>query len=132
MADLLGEVTRGVTGAGLYRILLFAIITTGTLKADDVLKGTARLETRLGGCPPRTPLRGGHPFKPVLARDRRAGGQGKVPASAGTIRTDRPMFADLLAGVILSVGALTFFPPSGSVRLPSSCLTGGSSDVRVA
>jgi hypothetical protein len=28
-----------------YTILLFAIITTAMLKADDVLKGTADLET---------------------------------------------------------------------------------------
>jgi potassium-transporting ATPase potassium-binding subunit len=33
-----------------------------------------------------------------------------VAASAGTLRTDVPMFAGLLTGVILIVGALTFFP----------------------
>jgi K+-transporting ATPase ATPase A chain len=33
-----------------------------------------------------------------------------VPASAGTFRTDTPMFTGLLLGVILIVGALTFFP----------------------
>jgi K+-transporting ATPase ATPase A chain len=33
-----------------------------------------------------------------------------VPAGAGTFRTDNPMFVGLLIGVILIVGALTFFP----------------------
>jgi K+-transporting ATPase ATPase A chain len=33
-----------------------------------------------------------------------------VPASAGTFPTDSPLFVGLLAGVILIVGGLTFFP----------------------
>ena len=33
-----------------------------------------------------------------------------VPASAGTFRTDTPLFAGLLIGVVIIVGALTFFP----------------------
>jgi K+-transporting ATPase ATPase A chain len=33
-----------------------------------------------------------------------------VAESAGTFRTDKPMFAGLLVGVIMIVGALTFFP----------------------
>jgi potassium-transporting ATPase potassium-binding subunit len=33
-----------------------------------------------------------------------------VPASAGTFRTDNPMFIGLLIGVIIIVGGLTFFP----------------------
>ena len=33
-----------------------------------------------------------------------------VPASVGTFKTDTPMFTGLLLGVILIVGALTFFP----------------------
>ncbi len=33
-----------------------------------------------------------------------------VPASAGTFRTDTPMFTGLVIGVILIIGALTFFP----------------------
>ncbi|HUY97963.1 MAG TPA: potassium-transporting ATPase subunit KdpA [Verrucomicrobiae bacterium] len=36
--------------------------------------------------------------------------QATVPVSAGTFRTDTPMFVGLLVGVILLVGALTFFP----------------------
>ncbi|MGD0219006.1 MAG: potassium-transporting ATPase subunit KdpA, partial [Acidimicrobiales bacterium] len=33
-----------------------------------------------------------------------------VPASLGTFKTDTPMFTGLLLGVILIIGALTFFP----------------------
>jgi potassium-transporting ATPase potassium-binding subunit len=47
---------------------------------------------------------------PVLAL---AGGlalKRPVAASAGTFRTDAPMFMGLLTGVVLIVGALTFFP----------------------
>ncbi len=33
-----------------------------------------------------------------------------VPASAGTFKTDTPMFTGLVIGVILIIGALTFFP----------------------
>ena len=33
-----------------------------------------------------------------------------IPASAGTFPTDTPLFAALLVGVVLVVGALTFFP----------------------
>lgn len=33
-----------------------------------------------------------------------------VPASSGTFRTDTPLFAALLVGVVLIVGGLTFFP----------------------
>ncbi|MEB4613351.1 potassium-transporting ATPase subunit KdpA, partial [Leucobacter sp. M11] len=36
--------------------------------------------------------------------------QGRLPASAGTLPTDRPLFAGLLAGVTVLVTALTFFP----------------------
>jgi|HubBroStandDraft_6_1064221.scaffolds.fasta_scaffold119864_2 K+-transporting ATPase ATPase A chain len=47
---------------------------------------------------------------PVLALAGALAAKGTVPASAGTFRTDQPMFAGLLVGVILIVGALTFFP----------------------
>jgi len=33
-----------------------------------------------------------------------------VPASAGTFRTDEPLFTGLVVGVIVIIGALTFFP----------------------
>jgi potassium-transporting ATPase potassium-binding subunit len=47
---------------------------------------------------------------PVLALAGALAAKQTVPASAGTFRTDAPMFGGLLIGVILIVGALTFFP----------------------
>jgi potassium-transporting ATPase potassium-binding subunit len=47
---------------------------------------------------------------PVLALAGALAAKQTVPASAGTFRTDQPMFGGLLIGVILIVGALTFFP----------------------
>ncbi len=47
---------------------------------------------------------------PVLALAGALAVKEPVPASAGTFRTDAPMFVGLLTGVVLIVGALTFFP----------------------
>jgi K+-transporting ATPase ATPase A chain len=47
---------------------------------------------------------------PVLALAGALAAKEPVHASAGTFRTDQPMFAGLLIGVVLIVGALTFFP----------------------
>jgi K+-transporting ATPase ATPase A chain len=47
---------------------------------------------------------------PVLALAGSLAVKRPVAASAGTFRTDTPMFMGLLTGVILIVGALTFFP----------------------
>ena len=47
---------------------------------------------------------------PVLALAGTLAAKNVVPTSAGTFRTDKPMFVGLLIGVILIVGALTFFP----------------------
>jgi potassium-transporting ATPase potassium-binding subunit len=47
---------------------------------------------------------------PVLALAGTLAAKSVVPASLGTFRTDKPMFIGLLIGVILVVGALTFFP----------------------
>jgi K+-transporting ATPase ATPase A chain len=47
---------------------------------------------------------------PVLALAGSLAAKNVVPASAGTLRTDKPMFMGLLIGVIMIVGALTFFP----------------------
>jgi len=47
---------------------------------------------------------------PVLALAGALAAKEPVPASAGTFRTDAPMFVGLLTGVVLIVGALTFFP----------------------
>jgi K+-transporting ATPase ATPase A chain len=47
---------------------------------------------------------------PILALAGALAGKKVVPAGAGTLATDRPLFAGLLIGVVLIVGALTFFP----------------------
>jgi K+-transporting ATPase ATPase A chain len=47
---------------------------------------------------------------PVLALAGALAVKRPVAASAGTFRTDAPMFGFLLTGVVLIVGALTFFP----------------------
>src|SRR5215472_8249496 len=47
---------------------------------------------------------------PVLALAGSLVAKEPVAASAGTFRTDQPMFVGLLTGVALIVGALTFFP----------------------
>ncbi|NNM97338.1 MAG: potassium-transporting ATPase subunit KdpA [Candidatus Dormibacteraeota bacterium] len=47
---------------------------------------------------------------PVLALAGALAAKQVVPNSAGTFRTDSPMFVVLLLGVILIVGGLTFFP----------------------
>jgi K+-transporting ATPase ATPase A chain len=47
---------------------------------------------------------------PVLAIAGSMGLKKQVPPSAGTFPTDSPLFVGLLVGVVLIVGALTFFP----------------------
>ena len=47
---------------------------------------------------------------PILALAGALAGKKVVPASAGTLATDTRLFAGLLVGVVLIVGALTFFP----------------------
>ena len=47
---------------------------------------------------------------PVLALAGALAVKETVAAGAGTLRTDKPMFVGLCVGVILIVGALTFFP----------------------
>ena len=47
---------------------------------------------------------------PALALGGVLAAKNPVPAGAGTFRTDNPMFIGLLIGVILIIGALTFFP----------------------
>jgi len=47
---------------------------------------------------------------PVLALAGSLAAKEPVPASAGTFRTDSPMFVGLTTGVVLIVGGLTFFP----------------------
>ena len=47
---------------------------------------------------------------PVLAIAGVAGRKKLVPAGAGTLPTHTPLFVGLLVGVVVLVGALTFFP----------------------
>src|ERR1700730_16581047 len=47
---------------------------------------------------------------PILALAGALAGKKVVPGSACTFATDRPLFVGLLIGVVLIVGALTFFP----------------------
>jgi K+-transporting ATPase ATPase A chain len=47
---------------------------------------------------------------PMLALAGNLAGKKIVPASAGTFPVTTPLFTVLLVGVILIVGALTFFP----------------------
>jgi K+-transporting ATPase ATPase A chain len=47
---------------------------------------------------------------PVLALAGTLAAKTVVPASLGTFRTDTPLFIGILTGVVLVVGALTFFP----------------------
>jgi K+-transporting ATPase ATPase A chain len=47
---------------------------------------------------------------PVLCIAGTLGAKRKVPASAGTLPTTGPLFAGLLAGTVVVVGGLTFFP----------------------
>ncbi|MFI5283038.1 MAG: potassium-transporting ATPase subunit KdpA [Candidatus Dormibacterales bacterium] len=49
-------------------------------------------------------------YVPILALAGALAGKKVVPASSGTFRTDTPLFVGLLIGVIIIVGALTFFP----------------------
>jgi K+-transporting ATPase ATPase A chain len=52
-------------------------------------------------------------FLPMMAVLALAGALARkqtVPASAGTLPTNTPLFAGLLAGVVIVVGGLTFFP----------------------
>ena len=52
-------------------------------------------------------------FLPMIAVLALAGALARkqvVPVSAGTLPTNGPLFAGLLAGVVFIVGGLTFFP----------------------
>jgi K+-transporting ATPase ATPase A chain len=47
---------------------------------------------------------------PLLAMAGSLAAKQAIPESAGTLPTDGPTFAGLLVGVVLIVGALTYFP----------------------
>jgi K+-transporting ATPase ATPase A chain len=46
----------------------------------------------------------------VLALAGSLGAQQPVPVTAGTLRTEKPLFAGLLVGAVLIVTGLTYFP----------------------
>jgi K+-transporting ATPase ATPase A chain len=71
---------------------------TGNTSFYNIAGAIAMLVGRFGIMIPVLALAG------VLARKQ------LVPASAGTFQTDTPLFTGLLVGVIIIVGALTFFP----------------------
>jgi K+-transporting ATPase ATPase A chain len=50
------------------------------------------------------------PLVAALALGGSVGKEGTVPFTAGTLRTDTPLFVGLLVGVIVIIGALTFLP----------------------
>ncbi len=47
---------------------------------------------------------------PIVAIGGSLAAKQPIPVSAGTLRTDSPLFAFILIGVVLTIGALTFFP----------------------
>lgn len=49
-------------------------------------------------------------FIPMLAVAGSLAEKQILPESEGTFRTDTPLFAALLIGIIIIIGALTFFP----------------------
>jgi len=66
-------------------------------------------------------------FVPLLAALALAGSlgqQGTVPFTPGTLRTDTPLFAGLLTGVIVVIGALTFLPALALGPIVESLLHG--------
>src|ERR1700737_640503 len=155
----LGEIAPGGIGAGLYFMLVFAILAVFIAGRVDVLiilgftaiAVLAPAATANGGGPLNP---GAHGFSeilysfssqvgnngsafaglsgntvfwntlggtamwlgrffeviPILALAGALAGKKVVPAGAGTLATDRPLFSGLLVGVVLIVGALTFFP----------------------
>jgi len=50
------------------------------------------------------------PILVALALGSSLANEGTVPVTAGTLPTDKPLFVGLLDGVIVVIGALTFFP----------------------
>ena len=50
------------------------------------------------------------PMEFVLALAGSLAGQKPVPVTAGTLRTEKPLFTGLLVGAILIITGLTYFP----------------------
>ncbi|MBE1875676.1 potassium-transporting ATPase subunit KdpA [Myceligenerans pegani] len=93
----LSEALYGFASAANNNGSAFAGLSTGT-PWYEWLQGLAMLFGRFV------------PIALVLALAGRLASQTKIPASAGTLPTHRPLFAGLLAGVTLIVVGLTFIP----------------------
>jgi K+-transporting ATPase ATPase A chain len=91
------EILYAITSQGNNNGSAFAGLT-GDTAFYNTLGGVAMLLGRFGIMIPCLALAGTLAAKQV------------VPESAGTFRTDTPLFGGLLSGVIVIVGGLTFFP----------------------
>jgi K+-transporting ATPase ATPase A chain len=64
------------------------------------------------------------PLLAALALGASVGREGVVPVTAGTLPTDKPLFVGLLDGVVVIIGALTFFPALALGAIVESLLKG--------
>jgi len=64
------------------------------------------------------------PLLAALALGSSVGTEGSVPVTAGTLPTDEPLFVGLLDGVIVVIGALTFFPALALGAIVESLMKG--------
>jgi K+-transporting ATPase ATPase A chain len=64
------------------------------------------------------------PLLAALALGASVGKEGVVPVTAGTLPTDKPLFVGLLDGVVVIIGALTFFPALALGAIVESLLKG--------
>jgi len=64
------------------------------------------------------------PLLAALALGSSVGKEGSVPVTAGTLPTDEPLFVGLLDGVIVVIGALTFFPALALGAIVESLMKG--------
>ena len=101
-----------------------AMLNTGPHGLTEILYAFTSMANNNGSAfaglarpPPGTnDRRGRDALRPVPAEDLRAGLAGSlarqqpVPATAGTLDTRTPLFVGMLAGVILIVVGLTYFP----------------------
>jgi K+-transporting ATPase A subunit len=106
---LLGEVSPGGVGTGLTEMLYaFASQANNNGSAFAGLTGDTAFYNLAGALA----MAAGR-YLPIVAVLAIAGGlatKEKVPAGPGTFPTHTPLFVGLLVGVVVIVGALTFFP----------------------
>ena len=109
---LLGEVSPGGVGTGLTEMLYaFASQANNNGSAFAGLTGDTAFYNLAGALA----MAAGR-YLPIVAVLAIAGGlatKEKVPAGPGTFPTHTPLFVGLLVGVVVTVGALTFFPVLG-------------------